>query len=286
MRLAIALNLRYFIYRLPTHPTPGIVRVQRLTAKTTIIEHQAIGQVAVVRNRQDLAPGYILVSAHPVPECFRICRVEGGKRQNAVGPLLAIAVDNVPVQVAAPWCACPFVGDQCGEGPGRVVLFCRRCHALPHCRFCRLTQRYRVYAFSHLFIIEDHRFEQIPCAKIAVQLFSKTAGKQLGIGLDHHRSEPEILRVVRNHQKIQGMFQTYAQPCGRGHGLAAGKPVCLLRAEAVPQQCGIGGIRGMHMRIAPQQLERLQRVCVWREDICAGGLGLVAGCTQQWCEDL
>src|SRR5262245_20907267 len=62
MRLAVALGLGRLVYRLPAPPALGVVAVERLLrGQRNVVEHQAVGEVAVVRDREQLAARLLLV---------------------------------------------------------------------------------------------------------------------------------------------------------------------------------------------------------------------------------
>src|SRR4029453_939680 len=76
----------------------------------------AVRQVAVVRDREDLAARLLLPFGHPLPQIFRVFALERRVGQYRVGLVLAIAIDDVPMQVvAAAGVRGPLVRDEGGE---------------------------------------------------------------------------------------------------------------------------------------------------------------------------
>ena len=101
MRLAVTLDLGDLIERLPTHPALGIVDIDRLAVDAHIIEHQPVRQVAVMRNRQDLAAGFLLVRLHPVPQVLGVAAVVVGERDEIFDLAGVVPEHHDPVQVVA-----------------------------------------------------------------------------------------------------------------------------------------------------------------------------------------
>ncbi len=81
MRLGCALKLMDFGQRLIVHALlrPGGVNRPPFAVNLQG-KHNAIAQVGIVRNRQQLYTGFAL-SIHPIPEIFRMIRVNRRKRE-------------------------------------------------------------------------------------------------------------------------------------------------------------------------------------------------------------
>ena len=61
MRLAVTFYLGDLGNRLPTHARFGIILIERVSVECGGVPHQPITEIAVVRNRQRLAPGQLFV---------------------------------------------------------------------------------------------------------------------------------------------------------------------------------------------------------------------------------
>ena len=73
MSFAIALDLGHFVERFPLRPPLGIVAIEGLLGRQRdVVKHQPVGQVAVVRDREDPTAGLLLVVTHPLPKVLGI----------------------------------------------------------------------------------------------------------------------------------------------------------------------------------------------------------------------
>ncbi len=123
MRFALTLGLDGLEQRLPAgarfRPFLGGI----LPIKGRELEHAPVREVAVVRNGEHGAAGLLLPVLHPLPEVFRVFRLEGGHGEDLVRLVLAVPVDDVAMQVVAAACVRgPLVGDEGGEAARLVVL--------------------------------------------------------------------------------------------------------------------------------------------------------------------
>ncbi len=100
MRLAVALDLRDLVQRLPAHAGLGVAPVDRAAVEALDGEHQPVRQIAVVRDREHAAAGLLLVGVHELPQVLRILRVEGREGQDLAGLARVLLEDDDPVQVA------------------------------------------------------------------------------------------------------------------------------------------------------------------------------------------
>jgi hypothetical protein len=105
MSLAITLDLRRLVHRLPLRPLLDVGRIQRAAGVLRIDrEHEAVGEVAVVRERQHRAAGRRLVVLQPLVEVERIGAANRGLRREGhdlPGLCGAVPEDDVAVQVVA-----------------------------------------------------------------------------------------------------------------------------------------------------------------------------------------
>src|SRR5215217_2404901 len=123
MRLALPFHLNRFEQRLPPLSRVGPRLGERVTAEGRQREHAAVREIAVVRDREDLAADRLLPFGHPLPEVLGVLALERGVGQYLVGLVLVVAVDDVPVQVvAAAGVRRPLVRDERREAAWLVVL--------------------------------------------------------------------------------------------------------------------------------------------------------------------
>ena len=82
MRLAIALDLRGLVERLPAHAVLGIFAVDPLAGeRLDDREHAPVAQIAVVREREDFGAGLFFGRGHPFPQVARIGTAERRQRR-------------------------------------------------------------------------------------------------------------------------------------------------------------------------------------------------------------
>ena len=73
MRFTISFDLGNLIERLPTRTRFGIALCQGLAGDgIDLREHEAITQVAVMRQRQQLTSGLLFIRLHPFPQVFGV----------------------------------------------------------------------------------------------------------------------------------------------------------------------------------------------------------------------
>jgi hypothetical protein len=96
MCLAGALHLGDLHQRFPASAALGVVPGHRLIVDGLRV-HDAVADVAVVGDRQDLAAGPLLVVGHERPELLGILAVEGAEGDDLLYPIGAVAKDHDPV---------------------------------------------------------------------------------------------------------------------------------------------------------------------------------------------
>jgi hypothetical protein len=131
MRLVVALLLRDLDDRLPTGTRRRVVLRDRLPDEVDVGEHEAAADVAVVRDRERLAAGVLLVRAQHLPEVLRIRAVELRERPRAVRLGGAVAEDDDTMDIVAAGHRRPLVADERTEAAGLVVGVGRRVVRLP-----------------------------------------------------------------------------------------------------------------------------------------------------------
>src|SRR5262245_7392352 len=130
MRLPRALGLGGLIQALPASALLDVGAVdasprERLDHR----EHRAIAQIAVVGDGEYAPAGLLFVGGHPLPKIARIVaaeRLHRGVGLYLTGPVAAVAVDHVAVQVVAARIRGPLVADEGCEPAGLVVRLRRR----------------------------------------------------------------------------------------------------------------------------------------------------------------
>ncbi len=120
MRLAIALHLGDLEQRLPARAALGVVSGHGL-ALDGLCKHDAVADVGIVRDRQDVAAGLLLIVGQKAPESLGIRAVKRAEGQHLFHPKGPVTKDYDPVQVVAIRGRAPFVPVECSEGAGLVV---------------------------------------------------------------------------------------------------------------------------------------------------------------------
>ena len=135
MRFAIALNLRDFGHRFARCAPPGICGGHRSAIWTNQFKHQAIGQIAVVRNGQHLAARDLFIIVHIVPQladgCVALPRIIW---KNLIGPAFAIAEHDHTVQIVAAGHQRIFKAHERGELARFIIPLDERAVACPDAR--------------------------------------------------------------------------------------------------------------------------------------------------------
>ena len=105
MRLAVTLDLRGLVKRLPTNTVLGIFAVDPFAVeRLDDREHAAVAQIAVVRKREDFGAGLFFGHRHPLPEVARIGAAErrqGRERLDEAGLRPVVAPDDVAMKIVS-----------------------------------------------------------------------------------------------------------------------------------------------------------------------------------------
>ena len=122
MGLAVTLDLRHLHERLVADARLGIGPVHGLSVEGLRREHDAIAQVAVVRDGQHLATRLLRVCVHVLPEVRRILAVEGGIGNDLVHAVHTVAENDGAMKILAAGRGRPFEAVQRGENARLVPL--------------------------------------------------------------------------------------------------------------------------------------------------------------------
>ena len=131
MRLAVALDLRRLVERLPAGACLGVFRGQRLAGRGIGLrrEHPAVREIAVVRDGQNPSTGLVLIGLEMLPQILRsraALRRIGRERKGLARLVAAVAVDHDTMQiVAGRHLRGPLIADEGGEA-SRLIVFFRR----------------------------------------------------------------------------------------------------------------------------------------------------------------
>ena len=202
--------------------------------------------------------GLLLGLFHPVPELLGVFRVVGRDRQYLVRRVLAAAEDDVAVQVVAVGTRGPFEADERREQAGDVVALGRLGRLGPHA-LAEVGFGERIVAslrgefpefIAFEFALDGARFHDL------CDLASELACKQLFVAVGDGCRQPEIFRMIGNHEKVERPCQPRGYSRGRNHFLAAGETKRIIRRHRRTDETGVGRERGVQMRVAEEHLVR------------------------------
>ncbi len=136
MRFAVTLDLGDLVQRLPLGALLDVAAIQGTTGVLLVDgKHDAVGEVAVVRERQDGAAGLRLVVLHPLVEVERIGAADGSLRRvgnHQAGLVGTVTKDDIAVKVVSFDERGPLETNECRESVRFVVGIGRLDHIGPH----------------------------------------------------------------------------------------------------------------------------------------------------------
>ena len=119
MCLAVALDLGGLVQRLPARAGLGVLLRDRLAGEgIDFREHDAVRQVAVMRDRKELAAGLVLVGLQVFPQVLRVVAADRADRRVGLDLaclVAAVAQHHDAVQVVAARVRGPLEADECRE---------------------------------------------------------------------------------------------------------------------------------------------------------------------------
>ena len=210
MRLAVALDLRGFVERLPAHAVLGIFTVDPPAGEQLDDrEHAAVAQIAVVREREDFGAGLFFGHRHPLPQVARIGAAERRQRRvrlDQAGFGAAVAPDDIAMKVVAAGIRGPLVADEGGETAGLVRLVRRLDRLAPGAAIGGRARSRE--AFRHLAATEagddvDGRLRAFAGIDLVIPFAALRRCQQGRIAADQLREKAHPVRVIRHHQEIE-----------------------------------------------------------------------------------
>ena len=222
MRFAVAFDLRDFGDGLTRSATAGILRGHRTAIGSYQFKHQAVGQVAVVRNREHFAARHLFIIVHIVPQLadWRIA-LAGIIRQDSIRPALAVAEHDDTVQIVAAGHQCIFKPHEGCELARFIIAFDERAVACPDaCR--RLALSFGVGQRSRKVVAADAVDEFRRDALHTLRPFmhgvmpapqSWVANEKSG-RVVQSLGRAKAARMVGNHKEIEWPLKLCLQPSG------------------------------------------------------------------------
>ena len=250
MSFAGTLPLSHFVQRLPLRAPQHIVAVEgRLGRERDVVEHEPIGEIAVVPDGQQPPARFFLVVGHPLPQVLGIDAVVLRVGHDLIGFVLGVAKDDYSMQIVARGRRRPLVADQRGEVTRVVVFFGCSGDALPR----RARHRHPLEG------ILARKHGRTPCvvrlrALAALDEFNHLAAElgreEIRVRFGDHRRQAQVFRVIRDNQEIQRPTEPRGQSAAGLHGLAAREAIRFLRSETITEHAGVGRIAGVQVGIA------------------------------------
>ncbi len=237
VRFRRALELLDLGQRLVVHPRLRPGRVDRPALAVDFQrEHDAVGQIGVVRDRQQLV-ARLALAVHPVPQILRMTRIDRGERQRR--NLLRVLEDDVAVQVAIVRRRAPFVGGE-GRELARLVVLVGDFHDfLPH----RAGHFWRDQLLDRL---GDERSgeEEVDLLYVLLasdlQLLGDRQLAQVRLRVVGEPDRAHVFRMVRHGLEVERPLDLNHVACGMPDRLAQGVLVRLLGpGERVAEDVGI-----------------------------------------------
>ncbi len=211
-----------------------------------------------------LVPVFCSASAHPLPQHLGVGGVVLRDRDDLVGLCLAAAEDDVAVQVVAVGHRGPLEADE-GREPARLVVLLR-CggDSRPGGSAQRIVALERIVQRVHAgdpFVVGIGALAGLDQV---VHLLAPSGLQQFRVGGGDLRGQAQVLGMVGDHQEVQRALQPGRQAGARGHLFAAREAIRLFRAQAVADHAGVGGVRGVQVRVAEVHPVRKVLGRVWR----------------------
>ena len=246
MGLAVTLDLRGLVERLPTGAVLGIFAVDPFAVeRLDDRKHAAVAQIAVVRQSEDLGAGLFLAHRHPLPEVARIGAAErrlGGEGLDQAGLRAIVAPDHVAMKIVAAGIRGPFITDERGEAARIVGLFRRLDRLAPGAAVggrARRRETLRQLAFAETGNDVDGSLRPLARIDLVIPFAALWRCHQDGIGAHQLREKSHAVRVVCHHQEIQRSRKLGALAAGRDDLLALGKAIGVLWAEPGTECTGV-----------------------------------------------
>ena len=246
MGLAIALDLRGFVKRLPARAVLRIFAVDPLAIEQLDDrKHPAVAQIAVVRQRENFRAGFFLNHRHPFPEIARIWTAERrqrGERFDEASLCSVVAPDDIAMKVVAASVRGPLIADESSEAARFIGFFRRLDRFAPGAAIGRRPRRGE--ALRHLPLAEagddiDGRLRTLAGIDLVVPLPALRRRQQAGIAADQLREKAHAVRMVRYHHEIQRSRKFRALSAGSDNFLALGKAIGVLWTEPGAERAGV-----------------------------------------------
>ena len=179
-------------------------------------EHPAVGEVAVVRDGEDLGAGAVLEVRHVGPEVLGVLAVVLREGQRLVGDAGVAAEEHVAVQVVAADRG-PLEADDRGEGPGVVVAVGERGVGLPGVADRALALDRRLVAGERADDLHGGGEDRVDVAagQLGVPALARLGREHLGVAGEQLRHQAVHLGVVGDDEEVERAAELGAQAAGR-----------------------------------------------------------------------
>ena len=172
-------------------------------------------------DREHASARFRFVGLHPRPQVFGIGGVVIGKWDDLVSLRLAIAEDDVAVQVIAVRARGPFVPDQGRKFVRLIELFSRGRQPLPNGADQGVLSLERVLANGHTLAPQRIGITVLAVIHELGNLLAEVQLQEIWILLGDHRRKAQIFRVVGDDQEIQWTLQPRPHAGAGDHDVAS-----------------------------------------------------------------
>ena len=255
MRFAVALVLGGLDDRLEVDAPLRVLSRQWIPGGVLHPEHQAAGEVAVVRDREHRASGAGLVLREERPQVLGVVAVERAERNDPARAPGAVAEDHVAMKVVAVRRRRVLVADERGEMP-RIVVALR---VLDDLRPDGLLER---LAVDHVDVLEQRLPELGEHDGRVLRETLRPARARLGrqqqrVPTGESREHAEILGVVAHDEEVERTSQLNLHAVVRGQHRAPCEAVGIVRRELlVAEEVRVRRQRRVQVCVAPVDLTR------------------------------
>ena len=276
MGLAVTLDLRRLQERLVAGARLGVGPVHGFSVEGLRRVHHAVAQVAVVRDGEHLAARLLRVRVHVLPEVRRILAVEGGKGNDLVHAVRAVAENDGAMKVVAAGRASPLEAVQRGENARLVPLLGCRGGVRPG-RGRELAGVEDRLAGLHGDDRFDGGFDTLLRARLGhlVPALALRVGEELGAAGANLIGDAHVLGMVGDGDPVQRPVLFEALAVVHDDFPARGNPEEVVGGRRYPEHSRVEGVAGVDVGNAPvdavgELLVRVGRIIgLLRFDLCA-----------------
>ena len=221
------------MHGLPANTLGGIFGIHRRAIELCWGEHNSIGHVAVMRNRNGAAACHFFISRQIVPQRFRIFALEVGERTCLSGLVRPIAKNDDAVKVVAQRRGRPLVTGKRGKNAGFVIRIHGFNDFVPKIAIqiepsCWVPALYRSNLND---VSEGSHAAFLPGIEAFIRQAAPIVRQQARVRCANSRCKPQHFRVLGNGQKIKRTDQLNRLSGVRNYALTSGHAKGIVNVE-------------------------------------------------------